>query len=66
MKRKPSKSELETITIWLTRESIVKLRRMAHAEDRSVGAVLRRLIALGLKPDNRAAVDPDNPREENP
>lgn len=48
-KRRASKSELETVTIWLTRESITKIRRMAQAEDRSVGKVLRRLLALALK-----------------
>ena len=50
-KRRASKSELETVTIWLTRESITKIRRMAQEEDRSVGKVLRRLLALALKSD---------------
>ena len=49
MKRRPSKSELATITIWLTRDSITALRRIAHREDRSVGNVLRRMVADALK-----------------
>ncbi len=53
MKRRLSTSELETMTIWLTRDSIAAIRKLAQAEERSFGFVMRRLLAAALENENK-------------
>lgn len=55
MKRRPSKSELASISIWLRRDSIATVKQMAQREDRSFGAVLRRLLAAALQAEQPQA-----------
>ncbi len=55
MAKGPKKSNLVTMSFWLDRDHVALMKRAAAAEERTMGAWLRRLLASALETPRKEA-----------